>query len=123
MDMRRADVNDCSKTLNQSSNQELSPSLLKAFHATLEEVLDADLILTVVDAAGEHAVQHKRVVDEVLKELGAEAKQKLLALNKTDLLVDAEKVRMQDVFPEAVLISAIHKQGIQELIARIRQTF
>lgn len=98
----------------------LPHGLVKAFHATLEEVLDADLILIVVDAATEHAAQHKRVVDEVLKELGAEAKRKLLALNKTDLLGDAEKVRIQDVFPEAVLISATQKQGIQELIARIR---
>jgi len=99
----------------------LPHGLVKAFHATLEEVLDTDLILIVVDASGEHALQHKRVVDEVLKELGAEAKPRLLALNKIDLLGDAEKVRIQDVFPEAVLISATQKQGIQELIMRIRE--
>ena len=101
----------------------LPHGLVKAFHATLEEVLDADLILIVVDAASEHAVQHKRVVEEVLTELGAKAKSKLFALNKTDLLGDGEKIRIQDVFPEAVLISATQKQGVQELIARIRQTF
>lgn len=100
----------------------LPHGLVKAFHATLEEVLDANLILVVVDAATEHAVQHNRVVTEVLKELGAEASKKLLVLNKTDLLGDAEKVRIQDVFPEAVLISATQKQGIPELIARIRKT-
>ncbi len=99
----------------------LPHGLVKAFHATLEEVLEADLILIVIDAASEHAVQHKRVVEAVLKELGAEASKKILALNKTDLLGDAEKVRIQDVFPEAVLISAAQKQGIPELIARIRQ--
>jgi len=99
----------------------LPHGLVKAFHATLEEVLDADLILIVIDAASEHAVQHKRVVDEVLKELGAEARPRLLALNKTDLLGDPEKARVQDVFPEAVLISAAQKQGVPELIARIRQ--
>ena len=101
--------------------RDLPHGLVKAFHATLEEVLDADLILIVVDAASEHASQHKRVVEEVLKELGAEAKRKLLALNKTDLLGDAEKTRIQDSFPEAVLISATQKQGIQELVMRIRQ--
>ncbi|MFA5158982.1 MAG: GTPase HflX [Candidatus Omnitrophota bacterium] len=103
--------------------RDLPHGLVKAFHATLEEVLDTDLILIVVDAASEHAVQHKRVVEEVLKELGAEAKPKLLALNKTDLLGDVEKVRIQGVFPEAVLISATQKKGLQDLIARIRQTF
>ncbi|MFH1799773.1 MAG: GTPase HflX [Candidatus Omnitrophota bacterium] len=101
--------------------RDLPHGLVKAFHATLEEVLDADLILIVVDASGEHVAQHKRVVDEVLKELGAEAKQKLLAINKIDLLGSAEQARIQDIFPEAVLISATQKQGIQELIARIRQ--
>lgn len=100
--------------------RDLPHGLVKAFHATLEEVLEADLILIVVDASGEHALQHKRVVEEVLKELGAEARPKLLALNKIDLLSPIEQTRIQDVFPEAVLISAIQKQGIQELVARIR---
>jgi GTP-binding protein HflX len=100
----------------------LPHGLVKAFHATLEEVLEADLILIVIDAASEHAVHHKSVVDEVLKEIGAEANPKLLALNKTDLLTGPEKTRIQDVFPEAVLISASQKQGVEELIARIRQS-
>ncbi len=102
--------------------RDLPHGLVRAFHATLEEVLDADLILIVVDAASEHAIEHKRVVEEVLKELGAEASKKILALNKTDLLGDSEKVRIQDVFPQAVLISAAQKQGIKELIAIIRQS-
>ena len=100
--------------------RDLPHGLVKAFHATLEEVLDADLILIVVDAASEHAIEHKRVVESVLKELGAEASKKIVALNKTDLLGDPEKVRIQDVFPEAILISAMQKQGIPELVARIR---
>ena len=99
----------------------LPHGLVKAFHATLEEVLDADLILIVVDAASEHASQHKRVVDEVLKELGAGSSKKILALNKVDLLGDAEKARIQDVFPEAVLISAMLKQGVRELIDSVRK--
>ena len=101
--------------------RDLPHGLVKAFHATLEEALDADLILVLVDAASEHAIQHKNVVDEVLKELGAEAKKKILALNKTDLLGEAEKARIRDVFPDAVLISAAQKQGIKDLIVRVRQ--
>jgi len=101
--------------------RDLPHGLVKAFHATLEEVLEADLILIVVDASTEHAIQHKRVVDEVLKDLGADTQPKLLAINKTDLLGEQERIRIQDAFPEAILISATEKQGVKELIARIRQ--
>ena len=99
----------------------LPHGLVKAFHATLEEAVDADLILVVVDAASEHFIQHKYVVDEVLKELGAEAKKKVLALNKADLLNDAEKTRAQENFPEGVLVSAARKQGVKELIVKVRE--
>lgn len=102
--------------------RDLPHGLVKAFHATLEEVLEADLILTVIDASSEHAAQHKRVVDEVLKELGAEASKKMLVLNKTDLLGDAEKVRIQDAFPEARLISAFTRSGLPELISAIQKS-
>jgi len=99
----------------------LPHGLVKAFHATLEEVLDADLILIVIDAASEHGTEHKRVVLEVLQELGAEAKIKMVALNKTDLLPDEAKVRLADLFPGGLLISAAEKQGIPELIEAIRE--
>ena len=99
----------------------LPHGLVKAFYATLEEVLEADLILIVLDAASEHALVHKRVVDEVLKELGAEALKKLLVLNKMDLLGETEKIRLCDIFPGAVLISAKQGHGIKELVAGIRQ--
>jgi GTP-binding protein HflX len=99
----------------------LPHGLVKAFHATLEEAVDADLILVVIDAASEHFIQHKYVVDEVLKELGAEAKKKVLALNKVDLLSVTEKTRALENFPEAVLVSAVRKQGIKALIAKVRE--
>lgn len=101
--------------------RDLPHGLVKAFHATLEEVLDADLILVVVDAASEYAVEHKYVVDKVLEELGAAPKKKLLALNKADLLGEAEKIRLQNQFPEGVLIAAALKHGLSELIALVRR--
>ena len=101
--------------------RDLPHGLVKAFHATLEEALDADLILVVLDAANDHAIAHKRVVDQVLKELGAESKKQILALNKIDLLGEPEKARIQDAFPEALLISAAQKQGFRELIDRIQR--
>lgn len=101
--------------------RDLPHGLVKAFHATLEEVLDADLILIVVDAASVYAVEHKDVVDQVLGELGASPKKKLLALNKADLLGEAEKARVQNHFPEGVLISAAKRQGLQELVAAVQR--
>ncbi len=101
--------------------RDLPHGLVKAFHATLEEVLDADLILVVVDGASEHAVQHKHVVDQVLEELGAGSGKKILALNKTDLLSEPEKIRLRDVFPEGILISTVTKAGLKELILAVQK--
>lgn len=101
--------------------RDLPHGLVKAFHATLEEVLETDLILIVVDASSEHAVLHKKVVDQVLEELGAGPQKKLLVLNKADLLQDVQKARIQDLFPEGVLISAATKAGLQDLIAVIQK--
>ena len=105
----------------RSDLSDLPHGLVKAFLATLEEVLEADLILIVIDAASEHAVEHTRVVEEVLKELGAESRKKLFVLNKADLLCDEEKARLRDAFPEALLISAAQNHGTRDLIATIRQ--
>jgi len=101
--------------------RELPHGLVQAFHATLEEVLEADIILIVIDAASDHAAENKRVVDEVLKELGAEASKKILVLNKIDLLGDAEKVRIREVFPGALLISAAQKTGLGGLVESLRR--
>ena len=101
--------------------RDLPHGLVKAFHATLEEVLDADLILIVLDAASEHAAAHKMTVEKVLEELGAGTKRKLLALNKMDLLAEAECIRVRDAFPEGILISAATKTGFSELIGTLRR--
>lgn len=101
--------------------RDLPHGLVKAFHATLEEVLDADLILTLVDASSDYAVEHRYVVDRVLEELGASSKKKILALNKADLLGDLEKVRVRNCFPEGVLISAAGRQGLPELIVAVQK--
>jgi len=60
--------------------------LVKAFKATLEEVVLADLILIVVDASYENQDFHLEVTNKVLKELGAGNNEKILVFNKIDLL-------------------------------------
>ncbi len=103
--------------------RDLPHALVKAFHATLEESLEADLILIVLDASSERVMENKRVAENVLKELGAESKKTILVLNKIELLTDSEKLRVQDLFPNATSISAKERFGLKELIFVIKRSF
>jgi GTP-binding protein HflX len=60
--------------------------LVKAFRATLEEVVEAQMILHIVDAASPHRREQMREVDRLLTELGAHEKPQILVLNKADLI-------------------------------------
>jgi GTP-binding protein HflX len=64
----------------------LPHQLVDAFRATLEEVNRADVLLEVVDASDRHAPEHRQTVQQVLDDLGAGDKPRLVALNKADLL-------------------------------------
>lgn len=66
--------------------QNLPHDLVAAFRATLEEVLEADLILHVVDSSTEMRDEQMSVVEEVLDELGASGKEQITIFNKIDLL-------------------------------------
>ncbi len=68
----------------------LPTTLVQAFRATLEEVVEAELLLHVVDVSGLHATDDVAHVFKVLGEIGAEATPQILVLNKTDLLPDPE---------------------------------
>src|SRR4029079_3603589 len=61
----------------------LPHQLVDAFRATLEEVTRADVLLEVVDVADTHAREHRATVQQVLSDLGAGDKPRLLAYNKT----------------------------------------
>jgi GTP-binding protein HflX len=64
----------------------LPHQLVDAFRATLEEVTRADVLLEVVDASDRHAPEHRQTVQQVLDDLGAGAKPRLVVLNKADLV-------------------------------------
>ena len=63
----------------------LPHQLVDAFRATLEEVTRADVLVEVVDGSDAHARAHRQTVQEVLDELGAGEKPRIVALNKADL--------------------------------------
>jgi GTP-binding protein HflX len=105
--------------------EKLPHQLVEAFKATLEETVLADLILHVVDAAApeERRLADMRAVDEVLEEIGAGAKPRLLVLNKADLLDDDERSEVLLRHSGAVLVSALAGEGLEGLRSRIEVAF
>lgn len=96
--------------------QQLPTQLVAAFRATLEEVTAADLLVHVVDASHPDWPAQAAVVHEVLAEIGAGDHPVLLVFNKADLL-DAAAVRaLAEARPDAVIISAARRQGLDQLL-------
>ena len=105
--------------------EKLPHQLVEAFKATLEETVLADLILHVVDASApeERRLADMQAVDEVLEEIGAGEKPRLLVLNKIDLLSADERREAELDHPEAVLVSAQEGEGLDNLSERIEAAF
>ena len=103
--------------------QKLPTDLVAAFRATLEEILEADLILHVVDASHSNALEQAAVVEEVLDDLGAGHIPAVTAFNKVDLLPDGElPPELCEDYPDAVAISALKGWGMNALLQRIDAT-
>jgi GTP-binding protein HflX len=105
--------------------RKLPHQLVEAFKATLEETALADLIVHVVDAAEPAAHRAKSIVavDSVLGEIGAGAKPRLLVYNKVDLLDDDAIRELLVGERDAIAISAVTGEGIDELRDRIETAF
>ena len=100
--------------------QKLPTDLVAAFRATLEEILEADLILHVVDAAHPNALEQASVVEEVLDDLGAAHIPVVIAFNKIDLLPGGHlPIELMEDFPDAASVSALARQGLDELLRRV----
>ena len=97
----------------------LPHSLVASFRSTLEEVLEADLLLHVVDASAEKAREQLEVTEKVLGELKADSKPRMTVLNKSDQLKSPlERNRARLVAPGAILVSAMSPDDV----IRLRQT-
>jgi GTP-binding protein HflX len=100
--------------------RKLPHRLVEAFKATLEEVVQADLLLHVVDASHPNVYHHIAAVNAVLQELGARDKPTLMVFNKIDQLATANCLeRFHAEFPASVAISARDGAGIAELLAEL----
>ena len=102
--------------------QKLPTALIAAFHATLEEIAEADLLLHVVDISHANALNQFQSVQETLKEIGAGHIPTITALNKIDRLSQPEVAR-ETVrnYPNSIAVSARTGIGQTELIHLIKQ--
>src|SRR5882762_10976335 len=95
--------------------QKLPTDLVAAFRATLEEVTEADLVVQVVDLSSPSVEEQAETVEEVLTDLDAAGKPRVVALNKVDLLGPSARRRAVGAisarYPDAVAISARNKAG------------
>ena len=102
--------------------RDLPHGLIDAFEATLQEAVDADLLLHVVDAANSHFPEQITEVQRVLGEIGAAHVPQILVFNKTDALENERKpTHLQDVYEldgvqvPRIFVSAHSGDGLQAL--------
>ncbi len=96
--------------------------LFASFRATLEEAVEADLLLHVVDMSHPHYGSQKTIVDQVLRELGLEEKPTLVVYNKIDRIDPAEEERLAGHYAKqagAVAVSALTGVGLEALREKI----
>jgi len=107
--------------------RKLPHGLVEAFKATLEEVVQADLLLHVADISHPQAEDQIQAVNAVLAEIGAAEKTTIMVFNKMDRLdgksdrsgAGGVLARLQEKHPHAVAISATTGKGISTLLAEI----
>ncbi len=96
--------------------------LIAAFHATLREIEEADLLINVLDASHPKLEEENRATYSVLKQLRVDDKPVINVLNKIDLVKNHHLLsRLRRNFDSSVAISALHKEGLENLLSRITQ--
>lgn len=97
----------------------LPHGLVESFRSTLQEAADADLLIHLVDATDPDLPGQIAAVREVLSEIGADAVPELLVLNKSDALTNGQRQRISNLYPDALLVSAITGEGLEALVDAI----
>ncbi|QIR35419.1 GTPase HflX [Tolypothrix sp. PCC 7910] len=100
---------------------ELPPSLMDAFRATLEEVVEADALLHVVDLSHPAWEDHIVSVEEILADMPEIPGKSVIVFNKIDRVDRQTLVEAQQRYPEAVFISATERLGLETLKMRSLQ--
>jgi len=103
--------------------KKLPHDLVASFRSTLDEALEASLLLYVVDASDPTREAQLQVTRDVLREIGADAVPAKLLFNKADRLDATDKARLAHDHPGALLLSAHALEDVAALRAAILQFF
>lgn len=101
----------------------LPHELVAAFKSTLQETVEADLLLHVIDAADPEHIERERNVLDILKEIGADEIPTIRVYNKIDLTGQAAQVLKQQGSATAVFVSSLTGAGIDGLAEAVLQYF
>jgi GTP-binding protein HflX len=97
----------------------LPHQLVEAFRSTFEEIAASDLIVHVVDASHPDPEGQLATVREVIADVDAKNIDELVVFNKADLADDFTRMKLRDLAPDALFVSARTGEGIEELLAEI----
>jgi GTP-binding protein HflX len=104
--------------------RDLPHDLVAAFRATLQETIEADLILHVIDSNDEQRDFYREQVNNVIRELGAEDVPQLEVMNKIDLTEQSPHVDDEHSgLPSRVWLSAMTGEGIDKLNDKLADIF
>ena len=122
--IRRVDLGERTEALVSDTVgflDDLPHTLIAAFRATLEETVQADLLVEVLDASDPELERQHHTVEGVLTELAVQNKPRLVVLNKWDLVPAEQRPHLQQLFPGALPLSATAGVGLQELRDDLRR--
>jgi GTP-binding protein HflX len=103
--------------------KKLPHDLVASFKSTLDEALNASLLLFVVDSSDPSFRSQLQVTQSVLAEVGANEIPNLIILNKRDCLTAPQELELQNEYPEALMISALNKDDLKILREKIMLYF
>jgi GTP-binding protein HflX len=103
--------------------KKLPHDLVASFRSTLDEAADADLLLHVIDASDPAHPDQLAVTREVLGEIGADAVETWLVLNKIDRVDEAGRAALADHYPGALQLSAKIKDDVAMLRDKLVERF
>lgn len=102
--------------------RDLPERLLASFRSTLEETIDAHLLLIVVDASDPDAPRRLDATTETLDSIGACTQPRIIVLNKIDLMDSSlDLLPWLQRYPDAVSVSAVTGDGLDQLADRVRE--
>jgi GTP-binding protein HflX len=100
--------------------RKLPHQLVESFKATLEEVVESDILMHVVDMSNTGAAEQIQAVDEVLKEIDGDDKPTLMVFNKVDQMPERNgNLHWLREYEHAVAVSAHTGEGLEELMAEL----